>query len=143
MCFISPSLLDVPFTFLIYIDLSIFFNLNPCFLVNSELITNPIAPLSNNASTITPSCVSILSSSIFTITSLSSFSLFKSQQDVLSITLESIIYLLLLRLNQGVLSLAPYLNYCFVYFLLQLFSFVYCFLYIPVFYPLQFCLLFL
>jgi len=113
ICSIGPSLLDVPSTFLIYIGLSIFFNLNPYFLMNSELITNPVAPLSNNASTITSSCISILSSPIFTITSLSSFSLFGSQQNVLSITLEII------------------------------FSFVYCFLYIPVFCPLQFCLLFL
>ena len=49
----------------------IFFKLNPCFLANSELITNSIALLSNNASIITLSCVSILSNPIFTITSLS------------------------------------------------------------------------
>ena len=32
----------------IYIGLSIFFNLNLCFLANSELITSPITPLFNN-----------------------------------------------------------------------------------------------
>ena len=33
-------MLKKPFIFLIYIGLSIFFNLNPCFLANSELISN-------------------------------------------------------------------------------------------------------
>ena len=102
-------------TFLTYIGFSIFFNLNPYFLTNSELMTSSVAPLSNNASTITLSCVSILSSLIFTVTSLRSSLLFRSQQNILSITLESIVYLLLLRSNQGVLSLAPHLN-CSVYF---------------------------
>ena len=88
--------------------------------MNSELITHPVVLLSNNAFTITSSCISILSSFILTIISLSSFSLFRLQQNILSITLESIIYLLLLRLNQGVLSLTPYSNYCFVYFFLCL-----------------------
>jgi len=88
--------------------------------MNSELITHPVVLLSNNTSTITSSCISILSSSIFIIIFLSSFSLFRSQQNILSITLESIIYLLLLRLNQEVLSLTSYLNYCFVHFLLCL-----------------------
>jgi len=50
--------------------LLIFFSLNPCFLANSKLITSPVAPLSNNASTITPSYVSIFSSPIFTVISL-------------------------------------------------------------------------
>ena len=88
--------------------------------MNSELITHLVVLLSNNAFTITSSCISILSSFILTIISLSSFSLFRLQQNILSITLESIIYLLLLRLNQGVLSLTPYSNYCFVYFFLCL-----------------------
>jgi len=67
---IGPSLLNDPSTFLTCIGLSNFFNLKPYFLANSELITNPVAPLSNNASTIIPSYVSILSNSIFTVTSL-------------------------------------------------------------------------
>ena len=67
---ICPSLLKDPSTFLTYIGLSSFFNLKLCFLVNLELITNLIAPLSNNASTVIPFCVSILSSLIFTVTSL-------------------------------------------------------------------------
>ena len=79
--------------------------------------TNPIASLSNNASTVIPSYVSTLSNPIFTITSLSLFSLFRLQPAILSITLLSTVYLLL-RLNQGVLSLAPHLNYSVVYFLL-------------------------
>ena len=52
---------------------SIFFNLNLCFLTNSELITNLVILLSNNISIVTPFCISILSSKdqtslIFTIT---------------------------------------------------------------------------
>ena len=76
-----------------------FLQFKSCFLANSELITNPIVLLSNKVSTIIPSCVSILSSLIFTVTSLSSSLLFRLQQDVLSITLESIVYLLFLRPN--------------------------------------------
>ena len=38
--------------FLICIGLSNFFNLNPYFLANSELMTSPVASLSNNASTV-------------------------------------------------------------------------------------------
>ena len=73
---------------------------------------NPIAPLSNSASTITPSYISIFSSLIFTVTSLSISSLFRLQQVVLFITLESIVNIfLLLRLNQELLSLGPHLNY--------------------------------
>ena len=73
---------------------------------------NPIAPLSNSASTITPSYISIFSSLIFTVTSLSISLLFRLQQVVLFITLESIVNLfLLLRLNQELLSLGPHLNY--------------------------------
>ena len=60
--------------FLIYIGLSIFLNLNFCFLKNSKLITNSVALLSNSTSTIIPSYVSTLSSLIFTITSLNNFS---------------------------------------------------------------------
>ena len=54
-------------------NISNFFNLNSCFLTNSELITNSVTPLSNNASTVTLSYVSILSSPIFTVTSLNVF----------------------------------------------------------------------
>ena len=116
--------------------LSIFFSLNPCFLPNSELITTSVAPLSSSASTVILFCLSTLSSLIFTITSLSTFLLFRSQSDVLSITLLSTVYLLL-RLNQRVLSLAPHLNSAFC-FLLQFF-FVSHFSYILVFSPPQFC----
>ena len=123
----------------LYIDLSVFFNLNSCFLANSKLITNPIAPLSNNASTVTPSYISTLSKPILTVTSLSHFSLFRSQQNVLFITLESIIYPLLLRLNQGVSSLTSHLNFP-VHFFLQsssvCCSYCHCIL---VFFPSQFC----
>ena len=70
VCLIGPSWLKKPSTFLIYISLSIFFSLNPCFLANSELITSPVALLSNNTSTVIPSCVFILSSPIFTVMSL-------------------------------------------------------------------------
>ena len=115
ICSIDPFLLKKLSMFLTYIGFSIFFNLNPYFLTNSELMISFVALLSNNASTITLSCVSILSSPIFTVTSLRSSLLFRLQQDILSITLESIVYLLLLRPNQGVLSLAPHLN-CSVYF---------------------------
>ena len=69
-------------------SLSIFYNLNPSFHVNSKLIINPIVLLSNNtnnAFTIICSCVSILSSPIFTITSLN-ISLFRLQQNILFIT---------------------------------------------------------
>ena len=86
-----------------------FFSLNPYFLTNSKLITSLITLLSNNASTITPSRISILSSTIFTVTSLNISSLFRLQQNVF--TLESIANLLLLRPNQRLLDLSPYLNY--------------------------------
>ena len=52
----------------------IFFSLNPCFLVNSKLITNSVTPLFNNTFTIIPSYLSILSSPIFIVTSLSNSS---------------------------------------------------------------------
>ena len=51
-----------------------FYNLNPCFLTNSELIINFIIALSNNASTITPSYMSIIFSLIFIITFINDFS---------------------------------------------------------------------
>ena len=76
-----------------------FYSLNHCFLVNFKLITNPIALLSNNASTITSFCILILSKPIFTVTSLNIFSLSRLQQDLLSITLESITNLLQLESN--------------------------------------------
>jgi len=38
-------------------------------------------------------------------------SLFKLQQNILSTTLESIVNLLLLKPNQGLLNSSPYLNY--------------------------------
>jgi len=64
----------------------IFFNLNPYFYVNSKLITKPIIPLSNNISMVTPSCVLILSSPIFTVTFLNKF-LFKLHLDISSTAL--------------------------------------------------------
>ena len=129
------------FTFLTYIGLSIFHSLNLCFLANPELITSPVAPLSNSASTVTLFCISTLFNPILTVTSLSLSSLFRSQQDILSITLENIVYILL-RLNQEVLSLCSHLNFL-VHFLLQPSS-VYCsyYRYILVFYLLQFCSLY-
>ena len=105
--------------------------------MNSELITNSIALLSSNTSTITSSCILILSNPIFTITSLNMFSLSRLHIDVFSTTLESIANLLLLRPSQGLLDLSPYLNYIVHYFLLLLVS-----VYIPAFFPFQFCSLF-
>ena len=142
---IGLSLLKEPSIFLTYIGLSIFFSLNSYFLVNSKLITSPVALLFNNASTITPSCVSILSKPIFTVTSLNKSPLFRLQQDILSITLLSIAnLLLLLRSNQGLLDLHPHLNYfhCSIHFLLLSFSVhCSCYHYILVFFSLQFCFL--
>ena len=59
-------------------DLSIFFNLNPCFPENFKLITNSITLLFNNTSIITSFYISLLSNPIFTITSLNNsfFSVF-------------------------------------------------------------------
>ena len=74
-------------------------------------MTNPIILLSNNTSTVTPSYISIISSPIFTVTSLSIFPLSRLQQDVLFTTLLSITNMLLLRSNQGLLDFPPYLNY--------------------------------
>ena len=110
---IDPSLLNVLFTFLTYIRFFVFFNLNLCFLANSELITNPIALLSNSVSSVTPSCVSTLSGPIFTMTSLSRSPLFRLQQDILSTILLSAANLLLSRPNQELLDLPPHSN-CFV-----------------------------
>ena len=88
------------------------FQFEPCFLTNSELITNPITSLSNSASTVIPSCVSTLSNPIFTVTSLKRSPLSRLQQDVLFITLLSIAnLLLLLRSNWDPLDLCPLLNY--------------------------------
>ena len=113
---IGPSLLKELFTFLTYIGLSIFFNLNSYFLTNFKLITNPVAPLSKNAFTITPFCISTLSSPIFTVTPLRRFPLSRLHVNVLSTTLESISNLLLLRSNQELLDLLPYLNYSVHYY---------------------------
>ena len=71
-----------------------FFNLNLCFFANSKLITNPVTLLFSNVSTIAPFWVSILSSPIFTVTSLNIFPLFRLQQSILSTTLESIVNIL-------------------------------------------------
>ena len=120
---IGLSLLKVPSIFLTYIGLSIFFNLNLYFLANSKLITNFIAPLSNNTFTVTPSCISILSNPILTVTFLNISSLFRLQQSVLSTTLKNTVNLfVLLRSNQGLLDLCLHLNYYSIHFLPQLFS---------------------
>ena len=133
-------MLNVPSTFLMYIGFSIFFNLNSCFLENSELITNPIALLSNSTPTVTPSYILILSKLIFTITSLSISPLSRLHVDILFTTLNSIANLLLLmRPNWGLLDLYPHLNYYLVHFLPLSFFFS-C---IPVFFSPQFCSLFL
>ena len=65
--------------------------------MKSELITNSMAPLSNKASTITPSYISILSNPIFTATSLNMSLLSRLHVDVFSTTLKTIANLLLLR----------------------------------------------
>ena len=121
---IGPSLFNILFTFFTYIGLSIFFNLNLYFLVNSEIMTNSIALLSNNASIVTPSYVSTLSNPIFTITSLNMSPLSRLYVDVLSTILESIANLVLLRSSQGLPDLLPHLNY---------------FVHIPVFFLLLLC----
>ena len=46
------------------------FQLKTFLSCKSELITKPVAPLSNKVSTVIPSCISILVSPIFTMTSL-------------------------------------------------------------------------
>ena len=114
-----------------------FFNLNLYFLANSELITSPIALLSNSISTIISSYISILSKPIFTITSLNMFPLSRLYVDVFSTTLESITNLLLLRPSQELPDFLLHLNYLVCYFLQFSIS-----VYIPVFYPPQFCFLF-
>ena len=115
ICSIGPFLLKEMSTFLIYIGFSIFFNLNLCFLTNSKLITSSVAPLSNNASTMIPSCISILSSPIFTVTSLKRSPLSRLHEDIFSITLLSIanLFLLLLRSSWDPLDFHPHLNYCY------------------------------
>ena len=87
ICLIRPSLLKEQSTFLTYMGFSIFFNLNSCFLTNSKLIASLIVLLSNNASTIILSCISILSSSIFTVTSLKRSPLFRLYENVFFATL--------------------------------------------------------
>ena len=116
ICSTSPSLLKKLSTFLIYIGLSIFFNLNLYFLINSELITSSIAPLSSNISTVPSSCMSIHSSPIFTMTFLKIFPLSRLQQDSLSITLKSITNLLELESNWGLLYSLSHLNYDFSHY---------------------------
>ena len=92
---IDLSLLKEPSTFLTYMGFSIFFSLNLYFLANLELI-------SNNASTVTFSCISILSNPVFIVTSLNMF--------LLSTTLLSIANLLLLESNRGLVGSSPHLN---------------------------------
>ena len=62
--------------------LSIFFSLNLYFLANFELVTNSVTLLFNDASTITPFCISILLSPIFTVTFLSISPLSRLQQNL-------------------------------------------------------------
>ena len=66
---LTPSLFSDPSIFLTFIGLSNLFSLKSYFLANSELLTSPVAPLSSNTSTVIPSCISTLSSPIFTVTS--------------------------------------------------------------------------
>ena len=75
--------------------------------MNFELITNPIALLSNKASIITPSCISILSSPILIVTSLNMFSWFRLQMDIFSATL---LNLFVLEHNQKPLGSLLHLN---------------------------------
>ena len=120
VCSIGPFWLNEPSIFLTYMDLSIFFSLNSYFLVNSKLITSPVAPLSNNASTIIPFWMSILSNPIFTVISLNnssslafltltSFFLVPSEFDIPTSILVSI-WNLLLESSQGTLDSPPLLN---------------------------------
>jgi len=74
--FYGPFLLNVLSMFLIYISLSIFLKLNHCFLVNLELITNSIAPLSNSNFTAISFYISIPSKPTYTVTSFRGFSQF-------------------------------------------------------------------
>jgi len=83
----------------IYISFSIFFSLNFCFLVNSELITSFITLLSKNASTIILSYVLILSSFIFIVTFLNMSLLFRLQPDIFFTIFLSIANLLILKPN--------------------------------------------
>ena len=79
--------------------------------MNSELITNPVAPLSNSASTVIPSCVSILSSPIFTVTSLKvlspTFLTFSSSLGASAFIVVANILYLLRESSQGVLDSPP------------------------------------
>ena len=104
-------MLSKPSTFLTYMDLSNFFNLNPCFLVNFKLITNYIALLSNNVSTVIPSCISILSKPIFTVTFLKRSPLSRLHNIFFVILLNIVNLLLLLRFSWDSLDLYPHLNY--------------------------------
>ena len=119
----GPFLFNDLSTFLTFIGLSSFFNLKSCFLANSKLITNPVTPLSNSASTIIPSYVSILSNPIFTVTSLNVFSptfltfisfLVPSDSDISAFISVANILNLLQELSQGLLSSPPLLNILFV-----------------------------
>ena len=76
----------------------------------SPLLTSPYqSPAKSD--TVIPSCISILSKLIFTVTSLKRSPLSRLHIDILSTTLESIVNLLLLRSNWDPLDLHPHLNY--------------------------------
>ena len=92
-----------------------FYSLNPCFLANFKLITSSIALLFNNTSTVTPSCLSILSKPIFTVTSFNMSLLSRLQHNLLSISLESITNLLLLEPSQRLPDSLFHLNYYCLY----------------------------
>ena len=113
------------YIYISYINWSFYFF--PYFLANFKLITNSVVLLSNNASTVIPSCMSILSSLIFTITFLNIFPLSRLYVDVFSTTLASIANILLLRPSQGLLDILPHLNF---------------FVHISVLFSSQFCSLF-
>ena len=111
-CILNRSLLVEGIIHISYMSFSIFFNLTLCFFTNSKLITSSVTSPSNNTSTITFSHVLILFNPIFTITFLNISLLFRSRQNVLSITLLSIANLLLLEPSQGLPDSLPHLNYC-------------------------------
>jgi len=99
-------------TFLTYIDLSIiFFNLNHCFLANSELKRTNIQEEVTVEALLDSRATGLVISQIFTVTSLSISLLSRLQQDLLSIILKSIANLSVLEPNQEPLDFISHLNY--------------------------------
>ena len=101
-----------PLSVLLVVNIHFYHVLDWSLLVKRAIHISYIVPLSNNASTVTPSCISILSSPIFTITSLSVFLLLRLHALLFSTTLTSIAnLLLLLKSNWRSSDLCPHLNY--------------------------------